>query len=117
MPNDWAEGIVVADLNDEPELAEEFAAIFDRLKSVPTEKLPHLVLNFSAVTYLNSSHIAGMLRMRKRLVEGRKQFVLCGLSDDVWSVLLLTGLDKVFQVAPDPMTALARVQLSGADQG
>jgi len=31
--------------------------------------------------------------------------------DEVWSVLMVTGLDKVFRFAPDPMTALAGLQL------
>jgi anti-anti-sigma factor len=112
MPTDWSDGIVLADLSDEPELAEEFSAIAERLKATPTEKLPHVVLNFGGVSYLNSSHIAALLRMRKRVVEGRKQLVLCSMSDQVWAVMLLTGLDKVFQFAPDTMTALARVQIT-----
>jgi hypothetical protein len=39
------------------------------------------------------------------------------MSDNVWSVLSLSGLDKVFRYAPDPMTALAGLQLeSTADE-
>jgi hypothetical protein len=35
----------------------------------------------------------------------------------VWSVMLVTGLDKVFMFAPDPMTALAGLQLEDAEDG
>ena len=70
-----------------------------------------MVLNFAGVTYLNSSHIAALLRMRKRLMELGRSLVLCSMGDDVWSVILLSGLDKVFRYAPDPMTALAGLQL------
>ncbi len=137
MPTDWSEGILLADLADEPELSEEFSAVFARLRGAgagedddtapsfgsaregargerplsPGDPVPHVVLNFSGVSYLNSSHIAALLRMRKRLVEAGKQLVLCSMGDEVWSMMLLTGLDKVFQFAPDPMTALASVQL------
>ena len=137
MPTDWSEGILLADLADEPELSEEFSAVFARLRSStggteddgpqtfgsaregargekplsPEDPVPHVVLNFSGVSYLNSSHIAALLRMRKRLVEAGKQLVLCSMGDEVWSMMLLTGLDKVFQFAPDPLTALASVQL------
>ena len=116
MPTEWAEGILLAELSDEPELSEEFSAIFARVNVRPGEAaaggaVPHVVLNFSGVSYLNSSHIAAMLRMRKRLMEARKTLVLCSLGDEVWSMMLLTGLDKVFQFSPDTMTALARVQL------
>jgi anti-anti-sigma factor len=115
MASEWTEGILLSELGDEPELSEEIAALFDQLRRTPTEKLPHVVLNFSAVGYLNSSHIASLLRLRKRVAEGRRKLVLCGLSDEVWSVMLLTGLDKVFTFCPDTMTALAQVQLGGSD--
>ncbi len=117
MPTEWSEGILLCDLADEPELSEELSAVFGRIKNLPPEKMPHLVLNFGGVSYLNSSQIAALLRLRKRLAENAppRQLVLAALSDEVWSVLTLTGLDKVFHVSPDTMTALARVQLDGAD--
>ncbi len=116
MPTEWSEGILLCDLADEPELSEEISALFSHLKEMPAEKLPHVVLNFGGVSYLNSSQIAQLLRLRKRLAEGKRQLMLAAMRDEVWSVMLLTGLDKVFQVAPDTMTALARVQLDGADK-
>ncbi len=116
MPTEWSEGILLCDLSDEPELSEEFSALFAQLKKTPVEQTPHVVMNFGGVSYLNSSQIAQLLRLRKRVTEGRRQLVLAAMRDEVWSVMLLTGLDKVFQVAPDTMTALARVQLDGADK-
>jgi DNA gyrase subunit A len=38
-----------------------------------------------------------------------------GVTDDVMSVLMVTGLDKVFKFAPDTLTALAGLQLIDAD--
>lgn len=116
MPNEWADGIIYCDLGDEPELSEDISALIDLLKCKPTDKVPHVVLNFGGVSYLNSSHIASLLRVRKRTTEGRRQLVLAAMNDDVWSVMLLTGLDKVFQFAPDMMTALARVQLGTSEE-
>ena len=116
MPTEWSEGILLCDLADEPELSEEFSALFTQLKKTTNAKLPHVVLNFGGVSHLNSSQIAQILRLRKRVGEGKKQLVLAAMSDDVLSVMLMTGLDKVFQFAPDTMTALARVQLDGADK-
>lgn len=111
MPTEWSDGILLSDLADEPELSEELGALFSHLKAAPIEKTPHVVINFAGVSYLNSSQIAQLLRVRKRIVEGHRRLVLAALRDEVWSVILLTGLDKVFQVAPDTMTALARVQI------
>jgi anti-anti-sigma regulatory factor len=53
------------------------------------------------------------LRLRKALIEDGKNLVLCSLSDNIWSVFLMTGLDRVFRFAPDPLTALATLQLEG----
>lgn len=111
MPNKWGDNILICDLADEPELSEEFAAVFSALGDSDTSPANHVVLNFSGVSYLNSSHIAQLLRMRKRLMDTDRALVLCAMSDDVWSVLSLSGLDKVFRYAPDPMTALAGLQL------
>ncbi|HPO93194.1 MAG TPA: STAS domain-containing protein [Phycisphaerales bacterium] len=136
MPQDWEPGILLSELSDEPELSEEFASIFARLKgesdgggrdepwSTPgrSERAPgagpspaqapvDLVLNFQGVSYLNSSHIAALLRMRKLVSERGRRMVLCGLRDEVWSMLMVTGLDKIFTFEPDTMTALARIQI------
>ena len=118
MPKDWNENIIIAELADEPELSEEFAAIFDRLEAAAAAagapgrpRAPHVVLNLSGVTYLNSSHLASLLRMRKKMTELGRSLVLCSLGDDVWSVMMLTGLDKIFRIVPDPMAALAGLQI------
>jgi|GEM_PF-230395 len=131
MPIDWSDNIILAELSDEPELSEELSAIFERLKipkrpapgsvretnlapASATEHegdLPSVVLNFSSVSYLNSSHIASLLRLRKRLLECHRSLVLCSMRDETWSMITLTGLDRVFHFAPDQMTALATVQL------
>lgn len=124
MPIQWSQRIVIAELGDEPELSEELAAIFDRLKSIAPGaavdapvRPPSVVLNFSGVTYLNSSHIAAILRLRKKIMEAGRKLVLCSLSDELWSVILMTGLDRIFVVAPDTSTALARIQIELASEG
>jgi hypothetical protein len=120
MPLEWSDDITIAELADEPELSEEFAAIFGRLNAPDGAGggagIPHIVLNFSGVTFLNSSHLAQLLRMRKKLIESGRQLVLCSLGDDLWSVMMLTGLDKVFRFASDPLTALAGLQLEQQSQ-
>jgi anti-anti-sigma factor len=117
MSTDWSENIVIAELGDEPALSDELAAVIDRLIATPNPKVPHVVLNFGSVTYVNSSNLAQLLRLRKRLLEAGRQIKLCSVSDEVWSVMMVTGLDKVFRFAPDPMTALAGLQLEDSDQG
>lgn len=115
MAFDWSDDILLAQLADEPALSEELGLIGDQLAEA--EHKPHAVLDFRGVTYVNSSNIAQLLRLRKILGEGERQLRLCGVSDEVWSVLVVTGLDKVFHFAPDTMTALASLQLDTSDPG
>lgn len=112
VPTDWSDQIAISDLGDEPQLSEELSSIIERLEA---EESPakSVVLNFTNVTYVSSSHLAQLLRLRKALIEDGKGLVLCSVSDTIWSVFLMTGLDRVFRFAPDPLTALATLQLEG----
>ena len=111
MPSDWSDHIRVSELSDEPQLSEEIANLFELTSPAAGRPAKHLVINFSGVAYISSSHLAQLLRLRKRLADQSRTMVLCSLNDNVWSVMLLTGLDRVFRFAPDPMTALASLQL------
>lgn len=110
MSTEWSDSIVIADLADEPALSEELAAIAERL-SAKDATVPSVVLNFANVTYVNSSNLAALLKIRKLVTERGRRLRLCSLSDEVESVLRVTGLDKIFRFAPDPMTALAGLQI------
>lgn len=110
MPTDWSDSIVISDLSDEPALSDELAAIAERLTKLKG-KAPHVVLNFAFVSYVNSSNLAQLLKLRQLLTERGRALKLCSVSDEVRGVLSVTGLDKVFRFAPDPMTALASLQI------
>lgn len=114
MATNWSDKIVISELSDEPVLSEEINALIDRVEKA--ERIPHVVLNFSAVTYVNSSNLAQLLRLRRKLTESKRTLKLCSVPDEVWSVMMVTGLDKVFRFAPDPMTALAGLQLEDAEK-
>lgn len=119
---DWSQDIAIAELDDEPGLSEELEQVITRLESAAKGSkkadVPHLVLNFGNVTYMNSSNLSQLLRIRS-LLDGRgKTMKLCSVSDEVLSAFTVTGLDRIFRFAPDPMTALAGLQLeTGMDQG
>ena len=117
MATDWSEGIAIAELADEPALSDELMGIIERVKNAPADGTPHVVLNFAGVSYVNSSNIAQLLRLRQALVKNGRQVRICSVSEQVWSVLAVTGLDKVFHFDPDPMTALASLQIEEADGG
>ncbi len=104
----WSEDIILAEFADDPQYTDEAAALGDRLGEAPA----NVVLNLATVTFLNSSNIARLLRMRKQLINAGKKLIICGLNDQVWGVFLVTGLDKIFQMTNDVATALAAMQLS-----
>jgi anti-anti-sigma factor len=79
--------------------------------------VPSVVVDFSAVSYINSSNIAQLLRLKRVLDGACKQLRMCAMTDEVWSVMMVTGLEKVFVSAPDTLTALAGLQLDEAGDG
>jgi anti-anti-sigma factor len=119
MHTDWSDSIVVADLADEPALSDGLNALIERVEAEEPGKapntIPNMVLNCAQVTYLNSSNIAQLLRLRSRLKEHNRVMRVCSVSDQVWTLILATGLDRVFSFSPDLMTALAGLQLEEAE--
>jgi anti-anti-sigma factor len=111
MAQDWSEHIQVSNLSDDPQLAEELSLLTERVSSAPIRTARHVVLNFASVNYISSSHLAQMLRLRKRLADHGRSLMLCGLSDQLWSVLMLTGLDRVFRHTSDTAAALTALQM------
>jgi anti-anti-sigma factor len=118
MPTDWSDNIAIAELLDEPALSDELATLIQRAEksSGKSGGMPHVVLNFAAVTYMNSSNLGQLLRLRKLLADAGRQMRLCSVNQDVFQILMVTGLDKVFRFAPDPLTALAGLQMDGAER-
>ena len=114
MAIDWSDEIVHAKLTDEPALSEELSTLQERLgDAIEREQsdAPHLVLDFASVSYVNSSNIGQLLRLSKLMNDGGRQLRLCSLNDEVWSVMMVTGLEKVFRFSPDTLTALASIQI------
>ncbi len=110
MPiQDWSEDIIVAELHDDPACTDDLNTLVERL----TEKHDgDLVVDFSNVSYLNSSNIAKLLKLRKLVViNGRRKMVLCAINSHVWGVFLITGLERLFDFADSVSLGLASVQI------
>jgi len=106
----WSDRIWVVRLHDDPAFAEDLDQINERALS--PDMMPHLVLEFTAVTSIASSNLSAMLRLRKNMIDREVQLRLTSLPDGVWAVFLTTGLDKVFNFTHDTPTALAELQIS-----
>ena len=80
----WSEKITLADLQDDPQFTEDINAILDL---VQTRTDVDVVLNFGEVTFLNSSNIAKLLKLRKHvMITNDRRLKLCGISTHVWGV-------------------------------
>ncbi len=106
---DWSDEIVVVEAYDDPQFTDDFEALVEKLESTPSD----VVLNFSAVSFINSSNVAHLLRLRKTMLAIDRKLILCDVSSNVWGVFVVTGLDKIFEFTNDIATALATLQLAG----
>ena len=110
MPIDkWSDESWVVELSGDPGFTDDVVAVLDEMESGANV---NVVLNFSGVGYMNSSNIAKLLKLRKRLVSQKRRLVLCGIDTNIWGLFLVTGLDKVFEFADNVSTGLAAVQIS-----
>lgn len=110
MPiQNWSDDVLLVGLADDPQFTDDLNAL---LEAVATRHDRDVVLNFQNVSFLNSSNIAKILKLRKQLVvnHGRK-LKLCSISTHVWGVFLVTGLDKIFDVCDDVSVGLASLQI------
>jgi len=106
---DWSERIVVVDLSDDPQFTDDLNALIDLIEK---RNGSDVLLNFTAINFLNSSNIAKLLKLRKLLhstAPGKLR--LCGINNSVWGVFLVTGLDKIFEFSDDVPSGLATLQM------
>ena len=109
----WSDDIVLVELADDPQYTDEMTALAEALSGKPA----NVVLNLGAVTFLNSSNVAKLLRLRKQTINAGRKLVLCSVNDQVWGVFLVTGLDRIFEFCNDVSTALAAIQLANDPGG
>lgn len=109
--SDWSDRIVIAELTDEPLFSEDMDALISRIERTPDAQSPDVILDMRNVRRLNSSNIAQLIRVRKRLLHAGKRLRICSVNDAVWSVILTTNLDGLFTFNDDVATALASLQL------
>ncbi|MHC4421302.1 MAG: STAS domain-containing protein, partial [Planctomycetota bacterium] len=111
MPlQEWSETTLIAEMNDEPLFSEDFEALAARLEE-DGDQMPDVIVNLKDVTRLNSSNLAQLLRLRKMILSRRRRLRICSVQDIVWSVFLMTGLEKLFEFTDDVSTSLASLQI------
>ena len=111
MPlQEWSESTLIAELSDEPLFSEEFEALMGRLEEAGDD-MPDVILNMLDVSRLNSTNLAQLLRLRKKLLSHERRLRICSVDDSIWSVFMVTGLEKLFEFTDDVATSLASLQI------
>ena len=99
-----ADGVTLVRLADDPQFTADLDALGDPSPAKPPP--PAVVLDMGAITYLNSSNLARLLRLRKRVITADGRLVLCKVGNPAMNVFHVTGLDKVFTLVEDEETAV-----------
>lgn len=111
MPTErWSEEIWIIRLQNEPAFSDEILPLLQVLGR--DDGPPAFILDFSEVTSINSSNLSQLLKLRKSAADHNVNVRLTSPTNAVWSVFLMTGLDKVFSFTQDTATALAELQLN-----
>ncbi len=111
MPiENWSDSVILVELVDDPQFTDDMNSVFE---AIDARQDLDVVLNFQDVTFLNSSNIAKLLKLRKIQLSRHRKLRLCAISTHVWGVFLVTGLDKIFDVYDNVATGLASLQLDG----
>lgn len=57
-----------------------------------------IVINFSRITYFNSSGLRELIQILKKLKEQDKKLLLTSISEDIHKIFLHTNLDRLFVI-------------------
>lgn len=109
-PEDWSDNIYLLHLADDPAFAEEMESLLRQSR----DDARHVVLDLAAVTFMNSSNLSQLLRLREALRGTGNRIILAAARPEVWSTFLVSGLDKVFATAQSVPLALAELQMGEA---
>ena len=110
MPvQNWSDEILLADLQNDPAFSDDINALIDQVEAHPDRDV---ALDFSSISFLNSSNVAKLLKLRKIVqINNKRKLKLCAISTHIWGVFLVTGLDKIFDFADDVATGLTGLQM------
>jgi len=104
----WSENIVLVDLPQEPEIADELKSV---IETVRDRGDCDVVIDFSSVDIVTSSSLSKLLKLRKLLADCAHRLVFCSVAPATRGIFTVTGLDGIFELADDKFVALAGLQM------
>ena len=88
------------DINSSPDIKK----IFDKLI---VKKTPKIVINFSSVTYVDSSGLATLVEILKNMKAYGGRLRLTSLSPKIKSLFEITKLERLFDIVADAEEAIS----------
>lgn len=68
-----------------------------------------VVINFSDITYLNSSGLRELIQLFKVLKEKDKALIFSNVSDDIYKIFVHTNLNRLFTIVSDDEEACTKL--------
>ena len=90
------------DLHRSPQVKESLELLIEQM-------VPRILIDLSAVSYIDSSGLAVLIETMQRIVAYGGKFALFGLRDGVRGIFEIARLDQIFQIYPDETSACAGV--------
>lgn len=88
------------DINTAPDLKKNFEKILSK-------KAPKMVINFSKVTYVDSSGLATLVEILKGMRTYGGKMRLSNMSPKIKSLFEITKLEKLFEIMADETAAIS----------
>ena len=79
----------------------------DRLLELIGSGERNLLLDFSALNYMNSAGLKALLIAARRLEPAQGKIILCGIPATIYTIFELTGFNKIFTITADREQARA----------
>lgn len=65
-----------------------------------------LLLNFDGVAFLSSSVLGKLISLNKKCKANQGKLKMCEMDPKIYELFTITGLNKLFSIHPDELTAL-----------
>jgi len=88
------------DLHRSPQVKES-------LEPLIAQKTPRILVDFSGVTYIDSSGLATMIETLQRIQGYGGKFAMFGLRESVRGIFEIARLDQIFRIFPDEAAAVS----------
>lgn len=79
----------------------------ETIEPLVLQKIHRILVDFSKVTYIDSSGLAVMIETLQRIQAYGGKFAMFGLRDSVRAIFEIARLDQIFSIFPDEAAAVA----------